>query len=208
MAFQAWLFSCGRNPDRSERPSRFIGARGRMKVFRRVVSAVLLLAGLSVTDAALADFPQVEEYKLKAAFLLNFAGFVQWPDGAFVSDSFIIGILGRDPFEGAADLLGGKTVKGRKVVIRRYKNAKDAGAANILFISSSEEKALPRILRSLRGRCVLTVGDSEGFARSGVMINMMVLRKRVGFDINRGAAGRAGLEISSHLLKLAREVIE
>jgi len=151
---------------------------------------------------------QAGEYQVKAAFLLNFANFIQWPQAALGDDTFTIGILGQDPFGSASDSLKGKTVKGRKVVIKRYDDPEDAREADILFISASEKRALPRILKNIKGNSILTVGDSKDFGRSGVMINLLLMRKRVGFEINLAAAQRDGLQISSNLLKLAQEVFE
>jgi len=94
------------------------------------------------------------------------------------------------------------------VVVRRYEDPEDAREADILFISASEKQALPRILKTLRGNSILTVGDTKDFGRSGVMINLLLLHKRVGFEINLAAAQRDALQISSNLLKLAQEVIE
>lgn len=168
--------------------------------------SLLLLSPLAALASA--DGRQAGEYQVKAAFILNFSNFVEWPEGHFHDGILTIGILGRDPFEGAMDDLKGKTVKGRKVVIRRYDDPEEALDADVLFIGASERMGLPRILHPLRGRPVLTVGDHPGFARSGVMINMVVLRKRVGFEINLQAARQSGLRISSQLLKLAKEVFE
>lgn len=147
------------------------------------------------------------EYQVKAAFLLNFAKFVEWPAGR-VKETFTIGVLGRDPFKSALDSLSGKTVRGKRVVVRRYEEPDEAREADILFISASEKRELPRILKTVRGNSILTVGDSKDFGRSGVVINLLLLRKRVGFEINLAAAQRDGLQISSNLLKLAQEVIE
>lgn len=155
-----------------------------------------------------ADIPQAGEYQVKAAFILNFANYVDWPAGALSRDTITIGILGQDPFDGALDSLSGKTVGGRRVQIRRFDEPEEAAGANILFIGASERRDLPRILRAVRGRPILTIGDSNGFATAGVMINLVVLRKRVCFEVNLTAAKRAGLLVSSQLLKLAREVIE
>jgi hypothetical protein len=183
---------------------------GVRRFLRAPLALLMALAFLlpPASCAAYASSQPVGEYHVKAAFILNFANFIEWPNTAPSSDAFIIGILGRDPFEGAIDSLKGKTVKGRKVVIKRYDDPEDARDADILFISASEKRALPRILKSLRNRPVLTVGDSQGFVRSGVMISMVPNGKRVGFEINNRAAQQAGIRISSQLLKLAREVIE
>jgi hypothetical protein len=53
---------------------------------------------------------------------------------------------------------------------------------------------------------VLVVGESEGFARAGGVIGFTVEGGTVGFEVNRAAAERAGLTISSRLLKLSRVV--
>ncbi|HOP41215.1 MAG TPA: YfiR family protein [Geobacteraceae bacterium] len=170
--------------------------------------AFYLLLSFTLSPPVFAEQLKAGEYQVKAAFLVNFANFVQWPDGALAKETFTIGILGQDYFGSAVDSLAGKTVKGRRVIVRRYDDPEDARQADILFISASERRTLPRILKTLQGRFILTVGDSEDFGHSGVMINMLLLRKRVGFDINLIAAHREGLRISSHLLKLAQEVIE
>ncbi len=181
---------------------------------RRLLSAPLtLLVALAfllppAPCAAYASSQPVGEYHVKAAFILNFTNFIEWPDTSPSSDAFIIGILGRDPFEGAIDSLNGKIAKGRQVVIKHYDDPEEARDADILFISASEKRALPRIMKALRNRPVLTVGDSQGFTRSGVMIGMVTQGKRVGFEINNRAAQQVGIRISSQLLKLAREVIE
>ena len=178
----------------------------------RVTWGVLLAAALlflAVPPSAVqAGIQQAGEYQVKAAFILNFVNFVDWPGGTLSRDTITIGILGQDPFDGALDSLSGKTVGGRRVLIRKYNEPEEAAGANILFIGASERRELPRILKAVRGRSILTIGDSKGFADAGVMINLVVLRKRVGFEVNLAAAKRAGLLVSSQLLKLAREVIE
>jgi len=184
------------------------GPGGRTPFLPLLLLVLFLLCSLSLPPALGADTPRAGEYQVKAAFLLNFANFVDWPDELPANGVLTIGMLGQDPFEGAADSLKGKTAKGRKVVVRHYDDPEEAAGADILFISASERRALPRILKTLRGRPVLTVGDHPGFARSGVMINMVVLRKRVGFEVNLHAARQSGIRISSQLLKLAKEVIE
>lgn len=76
----------------------------------------------------------------------------------------------------------------------------------MLFISGSEEENLARIVKTINGALVLTIGDSEGFAKKGVMINFYMENKRVRFEINPKAAMHAGLRISSKLLRIARIV--
>ncbi|MRR58577.1 MAG: YfiR family protein [Deltaproteobacteria bacterium] len=188
--------------------SRLSGLRKKLPFFGLFLFVFILPLSFFSPHEVQAEPYQAGEYQVKAAFLLNFANFIQWPQGALGDNTFTIGILGQDPFGSALDSLKGRKVKGRRVVVKRYDDPDDAREADILFISASEKRALPRILKTIKGKSILTVADSKDFGRSGVMINLLLMRKRVGFEINLAAAHHAGLEISSHLLKLAQEVFE
>ena len=149
------------------------------------------------------------EYQVKAAYLFNFLKFVQWPADAF-QDSLapiMIGIVGDDPFgEALPQVVVGKTVQGRDLVIRKYHVGEDLRGSHILFISASEKKRLPQVLASLQGSSVLTVADMDHFVESGGMIQFLIEDSRVRFAIDVGAANRARVKISSKLLSLARTV--
>lgn len=147
------------------------------------------------------------EYEVKAAFLYNFGKFVEWPadDSAGADDTFDICVLGRDPFGDVLDeTVEGKSLRGRKLVVRRIGQTAEGLNCHILFISSSEERNLGYILSVLQGRSVLTVGEMRRFAQRGGMINFRIEENRIRFEINLGAAESAGLTVSSQLLKLAR----
>ena len=146
------------------------------------------------------------EYELKAAFVYNFAKFVDWPPSVYSKPEspFAICILGDDPFGSVIDdTLRGKTIADHPVVIRRDKDAAAARRCQIVFVSASEKHRLPNIFESLKGASVLVVGDVDGFAAAGGAIELTLENSRVGFDINPGAAAGAGLHISSKLLALA-----
>lgn len=146
------------------------------------------------------------EYQLKAAFLFNFAKFVEWPASDFSSphSEFSICILGADPFGRAIDdILRGQTIEGRAVTVVRVRQLADVRNCQIAFISPTEKSRLQDILQSVRGRNVLLVGESPGFAAAGGAIQFRMQNDRVRFSINLEAAERAGLRISSKLLSLA-----
>jgi hypothetical protein len=147
------------------------------------------------------------EYQVKAAYLFNFLKFVEWPDDAF-SDPlapFVIGIAGDDPFgESLPQVIIGKTVQGRDLVIRRYRAGEPMRGCHILFIDVSEKKRLPQLLAGLKGSSVLVVSDMAGFLNEGGMIQFVSENSRVRFAINVEATGRANLKVSSKLLSLAR----
>jgi hypothetical protein len=146
-----------------------------------------------------------DEYQVKAAFILNFAKFVEWPGGAFTEGgSLVVGIVGDDPFNGALDKLNSNTVSGRRLVIRRLKADDNLSACQILFVSSSERSRLGKIMDKVRGASVLTIGELPQFNQVGGIIRFFIRDDRVRFEINTGAAGQARLKISSKLLALSK----
>jgi len=151
----------------------------------------------------------LSEYQVKAAYLFNFLKFVEYPSESFADPlaPMVIGVVGDDPFGNALpQIVIGKSVQGRDLVIRVYRTGEDLRGAHILFISTSEKKRLPMILSSLRGSSVLTVSDAAGFLEAGGMIQFLNENGRVRFAINVEATNRAKLKMSSKLLSLARLV--
>lgn len=171
--------------------------------------SAFLLALISGAAGPIPTFLQAEEpleYDVKAAFLLNFTKFIEWPAEAFASPAQIsICILGEDSFGSTLDqIVSGEAVNGRKVTVQRIKRPPPPRTCQILFVSKSE-KEVAKTLSAL-GPGVLTVGERETFVREGGMIAFVIEERRVRFDINQGAAEKAGLKLSSKLLGVARSV--
>ena len=177
-------------------------AKGRIALC--LLAAMMAWMGVAVPASAQSRSSS-REYQIKAAMLYHFAQFTKWPDDAFDGqDVFIIGVLGEDPFGTALDeMLHGKTVKGRPVVTRRFEQAEEARGAHILFISSSELQRLPEIIQVLQDSNVLTVGEEKPFTRHNGIIRLFPVKNKTNFEINLEAATRAGIKLSSKLLKLA-----
>lgn len=149
------------------------------------------------------------EYPVKAAFLVNFAKFAEWPAGSLQAEASAVSIcvLGRDPFgELLEKTVAGRSVGGRPIVIQRHSDVDGARACHVLFIASSESDRLALILDRLAGQPVLTVGESGGFARRGGVIGLVVEDNLARFEVNLHAAKRKGLLLSSKLLGVARVV--
>lgn len=168
----------------------------------------LLVAMLAVLcgDCAAAQAAGPTEYQVKAAFLFNFAKFVDWPPNTFASPQspFLICILGNDPFGQAIDqTLRGQSIGGRQVAVQRVRNASELRRCQMAFIGSTEHGHLDSILQAVQGANVLLVGESPGFAAAGGAIQFEMKDDRVRFSINPDAAARAGLRVSSKLLALA-----
>jgi hypothetical protein len=149
---------------------------------------------------------QPSEYQLKAAFLFNFAKFVEWPPEAFAEarSPIVIGILGENPFGGDLErTIRNKTISNRSLAVKEIRSLAEATNCHLLFISTSEKQRLPEIIQGLRGASVLTVGETERFTEAGGMINFVLEGNKIRFRINDEAAKSAGLKISSKLLSLA-----
>ena len=175
----------------------------------RRLAALFLATGLTA-DAPLPGQPKAAgEYEIKAAFLYNFARYVEWPPGRLpaAGEAFVITVLGEDPFGDALDaIIRERTIHDRRLTVRRVARVEDVGESQILFISRSEAEALPRILQRLDAAPILTVGETAQFAERGGMIRFRREGERIAFDINVASTERAGLRVSSQLLKLARIV--
>jgi hypothetical protein len=146
------------------------------------------------------------EYQVKAAFLFNFAKFVEWPPRAFASGTspLVIGVLGENPFhEDLAQTIRNKTIDNHRLEITEIRSLAQATNCHMLFISTSEKERLPEIFKSLKGARVLTVGETDRFIAAGGMINFVLQGTKIRFQINREAATSAGLRISSKLMSLA-----
>jgi YfiR/HmsC-like len=173
----------------------------------KTVLATALLALLALPAAAPAAPAPMDEYSIKAAFLYNFAKFVEWPESSFAAhpETHRFCVYGSELFSPA--LLKGlekKVVQGRRVVVLHPALPQELAACQIVFLRRGDDARLPEVLGAIGGLPVLLVGEAEGFAQRGGMINFVVEQEHVHFEINRRAAASAGLEVSSRLLGLAK----
>ncbi len=163
--------------------------------------AVALLCGAFLGSA---DGRMNGEYEIKAAFVVSFPKYVEYP-GSF--DQIVVGILGDDPFGQQIDAVASsKSIGGHPFVVRRLRNESEAKGCQVVFVSSSENEQGKRIASDLRGSPVLTVADFAGAAQKGLMIGLFLEQNKVHFDINNSSAKASHLTLSANLLKLARQV--
>ncbi len=166
-----------------------------------MVGGLFALASVAIVNAS----DGLEEYKVKAALVLNFARFAQWPPEAFVKTpaQLTLCLLDSGPVAEAFKVLQGKQVKDKQLYLKTATPIRDLGSCHIVFVESSDRMLLPRIFAAIRGRPVLTVGETGGFTELGGVINLVMAGKKIRFVINVDAAQAAGINISSRLLKLA-----
>jgi hypothetical protein len=202
-------------PTRGGRSNDFAGLRMRMFNCQAKIAqliAVLVVAAFSISATTMATYGadvedgSIFEYQLKAAFVYNFAKFVQWPTetGGGSLDPFVLCVSGEEPFRIMHQYLTGKRIRGQLIAVRSVRASADLAGCHLLFVSAASGP-LQRALPSVSGP-VLTVGESEDFMQSGGMINLVRLNNRLHFEISRNAGERAGLKFSSQLLKLAAPV--
>ena len=149
------------------------------------------------------------EDQIMAAFLFNFLRYVEWPKDAFDRNDMPVSIcmLSSKEFgDVVSKTVSGKTVADRPVVVRWTADLPEAAGCHILFIGSEFDKSHEEAVAALSQMSVFTVADQEGFARAGGIANFFRADKRIRFEINPRAAKKAGLKISSRLLRLAKIV--
>ncbi len=188
----------------------FVKGTADLRRNRRSGWRMFLIALVLCSPPAGAQAQSATEYQVKAAYLFNFAKFIEWPASSFpdASAPLRICVLGQDPFgQQLRGITNEKTVNGRKLEVNQVTDLRQARSCHILFIASSEKASMKQILEGLGGASVLTVGDSKGFADLGGMINFVLENDRVQFEVNRKAAEQVGLKISSKLLSVAKFVI-
>jgi hypothetical protein len=176
-----------------------------MSALRRILAAGLLLAALTSAQEV-----RPTDYQVKAEYLSNFGRFVKkWGNRAVASadEPFNICVLGQDPFGPALDAaVKGEDIIGSPMTAKRIAHAQEASSCRVLFISSSEQSQMSAILATVGAMPVLTVSDSPAFLKNGGIIQFILDSERVKFEISLVSADRAGLVLSSDLLKVARGV--
>ncbi len=153
--------------------------------------------------------PQFTEYEVKAAYIFSFTKFINWPKTTFTLSNppFVVGIYGDDPFGLILDkIFEGKTIKGRKLVIEHYYKPEEINNCNVLFISKSVRGRidLTNVINVVQEKSILTIGDNiQEFCELGGIINFTRQYAKHRFEINKNAANRADITISSKLISLA-----
>jgi len=176
---------------------------------RHLVLALLAAVAITCSYAFDAAADAALEYRVKAAFLYNFAKFVTWPGTAFASPEapVVFCVVGEDPF---GELLESTTkdrkVEGREIEIRRVPHDAVLAGCHLVFTSEVDGGRMARVLQQAAAAGALAIGESDDFLTQGGMVRLLVEEGKVRFDVSTRATETVGLKVSSQLLKLAREV--
>ncbi len=182
--------------------------RAILSAIARLVLAAVLCFQCSTSHAEATT--ATEEYSIKAAFIYNFAKFVDWPSDTFSSPASPINVCvyGKNLFGSTFDLIHKKKAQGREIQVMNVAAETDFKYCQIIFIGVTDERQLTRLITSISHSPILTISDTRNFSRVGGMINLVLINNKVHFEININAARRANLRISSKLLSLATIIDE
>lgn len=153
-------------------------------------------------------FPQAGEFVLKSAYLEKFAVFTDWPSYLKMDNpeiNFIIGVYGDHKItEVLKKFYKTQKIRNKNVLIKQIQSSSDYYACNIIFITNEGKGNLSSIIEFTNDKPILTVGDTEGFAKNGVLINFYIKDEKLRFEVNETSVKKAGLSLSYHLLKYAK----
>jgi hypothetical protein len=181
--------------------------RTRRRAFGSLLLLALALGGTPYRANGGSD--RADSREVKAVFLLNFLSFAEWPAAKLGAPParLTVAVLGDPSFAALVErAAAGRTVNGRPVTVHSIDTPEQAATAHLVFIASSQARRLPAVLRTVADATVLTVGDTDGFAREGVAINLYTFDNRLRIEVNSTAAARAGVRLSANLMRLARIV--
>jgi len=179
-------------------------------VVRALLVMLVCIASAFPRESAAAE-PVSRETLIKAAYLLKFPHYVQWPASSFErQDSpLVIGVLGDGPVVRVLESRAPKaTARGRKIVVRRFKSMDDYKPCHVLFVPATvDARTQTQAIAKTQKQPVLLVGERAGFATAGGAMNFYLDANRtIGFEINRDATLKHALKIDARLLRLARVV--
>lgn len=167
----------------------------------------LLVVGLLFGSGAVArDEAVTKEYQVKAAFLYNFAKYVEWPAGSFAAADtrIVIGAYCPDAFGAVLNrIVARRTIGGRAIAVRVLKAAAEAKDVHLVYVCARNDELWAPLYHAVKGSPVLTVADSEKVAAGRAMVVFVLEGDKIRFSINVYQVGPAGLKISDQLQKLA-----
>lgn len=150
------------------------------------------------------------EYEVKMGFIYNFARFVTWPKEVFSDsdDPLNFCFFSDHPAANVLFKLNGQDVQNRKLTVRKIESEIIEGECHILFFGTEDETFIRRALATIRGKHILSIGEVDGFAQMGGVINFYNQNNRLRFEVNRDATKRENLKFSAQLLQAAQRIVK
>lgn len=177
--------------------------------FRQWIAALVLVLTVFTVGTPAETIVDVSERQLKAEMIVRMLRLVAWPTPSSPAMPLAVTVIGDSALaEALRTAAAGQRVEGRSLVVGQVPTLAHlpASPSPVVVLSASQRASAPALSRALDQKAVLTIGEGEGMGLAGLVIGVYVDGDRIRFDANTGAASRAGLSLSSHLLRLARIV--
>ncbi|HLK62092.1 MAG TPA: YfiR family protein [Bryobacteraceae bacterium] len=145
------------------------------------------------------------EDELKSVIIKNFVRYSTWPEPASSSAPITIGILGRTSFtQTLHTVLDGKPVNGRPIQVVELKSVAELHRCHLIYFATDKNADTKQALQSIRSAHTLTIGEDDRFLDYGGAVKLQLIDGHMGFEVSLEALDRAGIEISSKLLRLGQ----
>ncbi len=155
-------------------------------------------------------YAQTREYLLKAGYIEKFTHFIEWPEAKNVSDNsnkFLVAVIGENKYGNTIERIFDKVkVKNKIVQVRYIRSVSEIDNCMILIISGIKKNQLEEILNYTSGKPILTIGDTKGYGKKGVLVNLFIDDNFIRYEINRSELDKSDLKVSSLLLTSAKIV--
>lgn len=179
---------------------------------------LLICALLGFTWSMAAAKPKAEklkEYELKAAYIYNFIKFTEWAEETSKDEKtpLIIGVFNEAQYISLSKVLKGKRKEASPIQVTQlskndFKTGKTLSRCHVLFFPATLKKKQETLIgKQIKGQAILTIGERDKFVDDGGMVNFVIDKKKVRFEINLKAVEEAGLRIRAKLVRLAKRVI-
>ena len=146
------------------------------------------------------------ESAVKVGFIYNFTKFIQWPASTSMYATFNLCVVGDNRLEDALQALEGKMVGIKPIKLHLNLSVEKLNVCQMLFVAEDDTGAISVLLKKADSMPIVAVSDSPDFISRGGMIGLVRDGTRLGFEVNLAPARRAGVQVSSQLLKLAKRV--
>lgn len=162
-----------------------------------------LLLGVALPASAQGAGQTVD--RIKAAYVYNFAKFVELPSAD--DQSIRLCVLGQNDLSGAMLGLNRRMAQGREIVVHKDVALDQLIGCSMVFVSQDNARQLPAVAAQLGSAPVLLVSNCRHAVDQGAHLALLFSDDRVEFDVNLRNLQRSNIRASSQMLKLARTVV-
>lgn len=168
----------------------------------------MLLAAVFLISQVIVRADALEDYQIKALYLVKFIQYTGWPRDASGSNqtATVIGVLGNDHLVEELEKLAADAGRSRPLAVRKVSTLREAEQCQLVFIANGESDSEAEWLEALSGKPILTVGDSKWTIKRGGVVQFVIQDEHVRFEVNLAAGQRQQLELSRQLLTVAARV--